>query len=427
MHVLFLTQIIPYPPDAGPKVKTWHVLRYLASRGHRITLASFVRPEEESYVNDLREVCQDVYTVPIHRSRIRDAGYWMRSNLTGRPFLIERDDIAGMRKMVKKILAEEEINILHADQLTMTQFALPRNDEKNSSQDYPELVFDAHNAVWTIVERMRDNAAWFLKPIAFLEKQRVKRYEGMVVKQFDHTLAVTEPDRVALNEAVNFFLDDHKKDAHSITVVPIAVDTKELQPVSRKPSSKNILTLGTLHYPPNADGIRWFAEQIFPLVLEREPEANLTIIGKNPPPDFFLLQEKHPQAIEVTGYVPDLIPYLERAALMVVAVRAGGGMRVRILEAFARGIPVVTTTVGLEGIEAQPGKDILVEDSPAEFAKAILNLMYDPELSTQLAKNGRQLAVEQYDWQVVLKKMDAIYHQENIQEFNEEIVNVQSA
>lgn len=411
MHVLFLTQIIPFPPDAGPKVKTWHVLRYLVSRGHRITLASFVRPEEEAYIKDVREVCQEVHTIPIHRSRIRDAGYWLRSHFTGRPFLIERDDMAGMRHLVEKIISEEEVDILHADQLTMAQFALPRNFEEVSSQKYPELVFDAHNAVWTIVERMRENAAWYLKPIAFLEEQRIKRYEGMVVNEYDHTLAVTKPDESALNKAVDFFIGDYKKNSRSITVVPIAVDTEELQPISRMPDTKNILTLGTLHYPPNADGIRWFAEKVFPLVLERKSEATLTIIGKNPPPDFYQLQEKYPGAIEVTGYVPDLTPYLERAALMVIAVRAGGGMRVRILEAFARGMPVVTTTVGLEGIDAQPGKDILVEDTPVEFAEAILNLMDDPELCSHLATNGRHLAVEEYDWQVVLKKMDEIYGQ----------------
>jgi glycosyltransferase involved in cell wall biosynthesis len=439
MHVLFLTQIIPYPPDAGPKVKTWQVLRYLASRGHRVTLASFVRPEEEPYVNDLREVCQDVYTVPIQRSRIRDAGYWIRSNFTGRPFLIERDDLVGMRRLIERILAEERIDLIHADQLTMTQFALPRHQEKRTptkqAQDgnnksnnlQPELLFDAHNAVWTIVERMRENAPWYLRPIGYLEEQRIKRYEGMVVSLYDHTLAVTEPDHLALKEAVEFFAGDHEKNKDSITVIPIAVDTEKLQPVSRKSDSKNIVTLGTLHYPPNADGIRWFAEEVFPLVHERDPDTTLTIIGKNPPPDFYQLQEKHPDSIEVTGYVQDLVPYLERAALMVIAVRAGGGMRVRILEAFARGMPVVTTTVGLEGIEAQPGKEILVEDSPREFAQAVLNLMNDPELGLLLAKNGRQLAVEQYDWQVVLQKMDTIYQRDSIQEYLGESVYAQTA
>jgi glycosyltransferase involved in cell wall biosynthesis len=127
------------------------------------------------------------------------------------------------------------------------------------------------------------------------------------------------------------------------------------------------MTMGTLHYPPNADGIRWFAKDVFPLVRQQVPQVTLTIVGKNPPPDFLHLQEQYPGVITVTGYVPDLTPFMEKAAIMVVAVRAGGGMRVRILEAFARGLPVVTTTVGLEGIEARPGEDVLVAIS-VDFA-----------------------------------------------------------
>jgi hypothetical protein len=327
MHILFLTQIIPYPPDAGPKVKTWHVLRYLASKGYRVTLASFVRPEEEEHVGALREVCQEVYTVPIHRSKVADVSYWIRSQFTGRPFLIERDDLAGMRALVKRILKKEPVDVIHADQLTMAQFALPTpvqnsgipNDKKNGSgvdyEKHPYLVFDAHNAVWTIVERMRQNAPWYLKPIAGLEGQRVKRYEGMVINKFDHTLAVTEPDRKALEEAVDLFTNGVGDFKYSITVVPIAVDTQKLQPVGRKPGSANIVTLGTLHYPPNADGIRWFAQVVFPLILKEKPDATLTILGKNPPADFYQLQNKYPQKVEVTGYVEDLTPYLEKLGM----------------------------------------------------------------------------------------------------------------
>lgn len=421
MHILFLTQIIPYPLDAGPKVKTWHVLRYLAGLGHRVTLASFIRPGEESSLPELRKVCQAVHTVPIQRSRVKDIGYWLRSSLSGRPFLIERDDVSEMRRLVERLLTVESVDVIHADQLTMTQFALPYAPGAGSqnsnggeakgltSQARPMLVFDAHNAVWTIVARMRENAPYLLKPLAELEARRIKRYEGMIVSQFQHTLAVAEPDRLALEEALNFYHSNSSHQEAHISVVPIAVDTAMLQPIRRQPGSTNILTLGTLHYPPNADGIRWFTNEVFPLIRQEQPGATLTIVGKNPPADFLRLQAQDPGTIDVTGYVPDLRPYFEEAALVVIAVRAGGGMRVRILEAFALGMPVVTTTVGLEGIHARPGEHVLVEDDPEKFAQATLNLMNDPALQAQLAVNGRQLAESHYDWQVVLGKMDPIY------------------
>jgi glycosyltransferase involved in cell wall biosynthesis len=416
MYILVLTQIIPYPPDAGPRVKTWHVLRHLASSGHQVTLASFVRPEEERYLADLRRVCSAVHTIPIHRSRVSDVGYWLRSNWTGRPFLIERDDLAPMRALVNRLVSNGDIDMIHADQLGMVQFAKPfcetdwGKNPLHGSVKRPVVVFDAHNAVWTIVERMRDNAFWLLKPVAALEARRVKRYEGQIVSEFDHTLAVTEPDHKALLEAVRFYNPASAElPTGKITVAPIAVDTQLLQPVQRKPGSMNIVTLGTLHYPPNADGIRWFANEVFPLIRRQLSAVTLTIIGKNPPADFLQLAEQNPQVIQVTGYVPDLLPYMEAAALMVVAVRAGGGMRVRILEAFARAMPVVTTTVGLEGIEAQPGEDVLVQDEPAAFAEATIKLLQDAEMQSTLAANGRRLAETRYDWQVILQKMDRIY------------------
>lgn len=406
MNILFLTQIVPFPPDAGPKVKTWHVIRALAGQGHSVTLVSFVRPEEVRHLPALQTICKTVHVVPIRRSRLADAFYMLRSYLTGRPFLIERDNLRPMQETVNRLVRENDFHFIHADQLTMVQFAL-RGAAVAGKQ--PRVIFDAHNAVWTIVERMKDNARWFLKPILSVEARRVKRYEGELLQMVAHVLAVTDIDRSLLEEALNFSKPKVNARIAPITVIPIAVDTQKLQPVRRKPGSRNIVTLGTLHYPPNADGIRWFFNEVFPLVRERLPDAALTIIGKNPPPDFIELAERNPGVIKVTGYVDDLRPYLEESALMVVPVRAGGGMRVRILEAFAYAMPVVTTTVGLEGIHGTPGHDVLVADTPAEFASRTVELLLDASLQDKLAANGRKLAAAKYDWQAVLSAMQPIY------------------
>lgn len=438
MRILFLTQIIPYPPDSGPKVKTWHVLRYLAEAGHQVHLASFIRPEEEGHVDALRQICSEVRTIPIRRSRVADAGYYLRSFMKGVPFLIERDDLAAMRRCIQQSTHTVDFDCIHTDQLSMTQFALPvprifsgdlyrlgrlKETLARENGHRPKLIFDAHNAVWTIVERMGQNLPWYLQPLVKAEAQRVKRYEGMLVQVFDHTLAVTEIDHQLLLQARQTYLNSllsgsglrgssESEIPNPIQVIPIAVDTQGLKPVSRKQGSLNILTLGTLHYPPNADGIRWFANKVFPLIISQEPEATLSIVGKNPPQDLRDLAKRSPDQFSVTGYVPDLLPYFEQSAVVVVPVRAGSGMRVRILEAFAQSMPVVTTTVGLEGIEANPGEDVLVADSPEEFAAAVVRILRDPLLQAKLATNGRHLAESRYDWKVVLRKMDQIYAKE---------------
>ena len=405
--ILFLTQIVPFPPDAGPKVKTYHVIRALAGQGHSVTLVSFVRPEEVRHIPALQEICEAVYSVPIHRSRIADVGYMIRSYLTGRPFLIERDDLRPMQEAVNRLVQEHDYQFIHADQLTMVQFAI--RGASAFPDKKPKVIFDAHNAVWTIVERMKEKARFFLKPILAVEAKRVKQYEGGLLRTVDHVLAVTEIDRNLLEEAKQFSQSTGNDHVSSMTVIPIAVDTQKLRTINRKVGSKNIVTLGTLHYPPNADGIRWFLNEVFPLVRKQIPDATLTIIGKNPPQDFIEQAEQNPGVIKVTGYVDDLVPYLEESALMVVPVRAGGGMRVRILEAFAYAMPVVTTTVGLEGIHGTPDHDVLVADTPADFANRTIELLQNPSLQEKLSTNGRVLATSKYDWQAVLSAMRPIY------------------
>ena len=407
MNILFLTQIVPFPPDAGPKVKTYHVLRALVNQGHSVTLVAFVRPEEEQHIPALEKICTAVYAVPIRRSRIADIGFMLRSYLTKRPFLIERDDLRPMQELVNKLVLEGNFHFIHADQLTMAQFAI--RGASAFTDKKPKVIFDAHNAVWTIVERMQEQARWFLKPVLSIETKRVKRYEGELLKTVDYVLAVTDVDKAGLEEALSFSNVRKEERVAPITVIPIAVDTQQLQPIKRTPSSMNIVTLGTLHYPPNADGIRWFLNDVFPLVQERVPAATLTIIGKNPPKDFLDAAAHSPKALKVTGYVPELAPYFEKSAVMVVPVRAGGGMRVRILEAFAYAMPVVTTTIGLEGINAEPGKDVLVADTETDFANYVSGLLENVSLQNNLSVNGRILAMTKYDWQVVLSAMMPIY------------------
>lgn len=409
MNILFLTQILPFPPDAGPKVKTWNVLRYLIENGHRVTLVSFVRKDEEKYVKDVQDLGVELHAVPMRRSKAKDGLFWIRSHFTGRPFLIERDDLPEMRHLIENLTSQRQFDLIHADQFNMAQFVPGKNAGLSGDKNF-KSIFDAHNATFSIMERMQKNVPWFLKPVLALEVRRLKRYEAALIRDFDHTLTVTPQDKALLVKAC---LDEQIGDVEDrISVVPIAVDTHLLQPVKTSPGSRKIITLGTLHYPPNADGIRWFIQQVFPLIMAKLDNVTLTVVGKNPPVDFFALQEQAGGSIEVTGFIKDLDPYLAASAIMVVPVRAGSGMRVRILEAFARGLPMVTTTIGLEGIQASVGEDILVEDDEKGFAEAVIRLLEDPSLQAHLAENGRHFVENFYDLRIVLRELSEIYHEE---------------
>jgi glycosyltransferase involved in cell wall biosynthesis len=163
--------------------------------------------------------------------------------------------------------------------------------------------------------------------------------------------------------------------------------------------------MGGLHWPPNSQGVIWFAQEVWPRVLARVPEAVFTVIGKNPPSLAGMAQ-----AVEVAGYVADPEPYLAETAAFVVPLHAGGGMRVKILEAWRWGLPVVSTTIGAEGIDYENGRDLLIADSPDAFAEAVVRLLCEWELAERIGQAGRRTVETHYDWRTVYRAWDAIYY-----------------
>ena len=392
MNVLLLTQVLPYPPDSGPKVKTWNVLKYLAQR-HAVTLVSFVRGDQSDDVRHLKQYCQAVYTVPMQRSATRDARYIARSFLTGQPFLMVRDNRAAMRRLVDRVAAVQRFDVAHADQLNMGQYA----------ERVPGAfkVLDAHNALWLLYKRLWETMSLGLRKLLLGRDWRLlKAYEGRLVREFDAVLAVSHEDKAALQEAAGRPVD--------IAVIPIAIDTDEVTVIEREAEPRHILHVGTMYWPPNIDGVLWFAHEVYPLIRQKRPDVCFDIVGARPPQEIAALNGDR-TGINVTGYVADLTPCLQRAALMVVPIRAGGGMRVKILNALAQGIPIVSTTLGCEGIAVTSGKDILIADAPSEFAAAVLNLLDDGNLANQIAARGRQTVIKKYDYRTVCRPLDDVY------------------
>ncbi len=392
MRILLLTQVVPNPPDSGPKIKTHNVLRYLARR-HEVHLVSFARSEaEEAQAKALGRYCSGVTTVRLVRSRGRDGVALLRSLATGRSFLVERDDLRAMRDVLRDLTRVTTFDAVHADQLTMAQFAI----------DLPIAlkVLDEHNAVWTIVKRAAGQEPIWRRPLAELEWRKLRAYEGRVCRAFDRVTVVSGDDRSALEEAAG--------SSFTSAVIPIAVDTAEQAFAPRGPDARDVVSVATMFYPPNVEGIHWFATEVFPAIRRGAPETQFYAVGSRPPAGIVQLATPT-NGIVVTGYVANLDPIFLRGAVVVVPLHSGSGMRVKILEAFARGIPVVSTTIGVEGIDARAGEHLLVADDAQGFADAVLRILRDPELAGRIALAGRRLVEERYDWRRALVGLDEIY------------------
>ena len=392
MNVLLLTQVLPFPPDSGPKVKTWNLIKWLARR-HDVTLASFVRGESERQLTPLRRYCRAVHAVPMRRGVLRDAGYLLASLVFAQPFLMRRDGRATMRRLVERLGRESRFDVVHADQLNMAQYAplVPG----------ASTVLDAHNALWVLYRRVAETAPRGARRWLFeREWRRLRAYEGQVGRSVDAVLAVSAEDRDALRDAMGT--------AAEITVLPIAIDTDEIAPLRRRPDADRIVHIGTMYWPPNIDAVRWFADAVYPRIRAARPSVGFDVIGAHPPAAIRALARPG-SGIDVAGYVDDPTPYLERAAAIVVPVRAGSGMRVKILTALAQGLPVVSTTLGCEGIAVQPGVHLLVADDPVAFAAATLRLLGDRTEADQLGAAGRRLVVARYDYRQVYPLLERVY------------------
>lgn len=393
MRVLLLTQVLPYPPDSGPKVKTYYVLKYLAQK-HEVTLASFVRDTDKpEHVRHLETLCERVVTVPITRSPLRDLGFLGKSLLTSQPWMMLRDERPEMRAALRDLAATTHFDVVHADQLNMGQYALLFSDSRK--------VLDLHNALWVLYKRLSETMPP-TKPMKYLlmrDWRLLKHYEGVLCRAFEAVTAVTEEDRQALIEA------GARQD---MPVIPIAIDTDEQAFIQRQPRGPHIIHIGTMYWPPNIEGITWFLDHIYPLVKQRVPDVRCTLIGARPPDSIKARAESDP-SLTVTGYVDDTLPYIQDASMMVVPLKAGGGMRVKILNALSQGIPMVSTTVGCEGIAVKDGEDILVADEPTAFAEATARLLMDAALNRQITNNGRRTAEQQYDYRQACLPLDAIY------------------
>ncbi len=395
MRILFLSQLLPLPLDAGPKVRSFYVLRYLAEAGHDVTLLSFRRPgDKDSNVEALRNYCGRVETVPIHRSRVLDAYYAAKSVIANDSFLMVRDQAPAMFQRCQDLDRELHFDAVHADQLWMAPYAL-------RATGAGRRVLDQHNAVYKAVQRMKDGSANpFVRTLLGSEAGKLQRLETETIGKFDNVAWVTEEDRQSFAP----------RSATSLTrecVIPIATDPSARQP-ARREGPFRVTFLGGMHWPPNAEGIRWFAKEVWPKVVRRAGSAVLTVVGKGAPAELELMQRAG--RADVQGYVEDLDAVLDETAVFVVPLLSGAGMRVKILDAWSAALPVVSTTVGAEGMLYRDGENLLLGDTAEAFADAIVRLLEDPALAKRLGDGGRSTVEQSYDWRKLYQAWDAIYN-----------------
>lgn len=391
MKILFLTQVFPLPPDSGGKIYTLHEIRALA-REHEVSLLTYVRPgDDEKYIKELEKICCRVKTVKMVRNKFSNIYDAAKALITNKSFIIQRDYRHEMQKVFDEEVRNFAPDVVHIDHLQMAQFADMKAGYKT--------ILSNQNVEAMIVKRIAEAADNFSpkRIYGYIEWKKLFKYELDTCKNCDVVITVSDEDTKIFKK--------HLPDSN-INTIPIPVDMEYFKPVAAFPGKDNILSLGTMHWPPNVDAMHYFCESIFPIILKKRPNAKLIIAGQKPVSSIRALACDN---IDVTGYVADAREISAESDVFIVPLRSGSGMRVKILNAFAMGLAVVSTTIGAEGIGCKHGEHIIIADTPQEFADAVCHLLENPQKAKEIGKNAYKFVCDNYSSEIIEKKLLSLY------------------
>lgn len=389
--LLLLVHRLPYPPNKGDKIRSWHLLRHLAAR-YRVHLATFVDdPDDWRHVDHVRKLCASSHFAPLNPrlARLRSLG----ALLSSRPMSLDYYRDRGTRHWVRQTLAARRIERIVVFSSPMAQY-VQRHDGARRIVD----LCDVDSEKWRQYAQQRP---WPANMMYGLEARRLLAYERKVAAASDAALFVSEPEAQLFATLAPESAARIGWYGNGVDTAYFAPDDVHVDPYS--PGEQAIVFCGAMDYWPNVDAVQWFARDVLPAVLAREPHARFVIVGARPSPEVQALATL--PGVTVTGTVPDVRPYVAHAALSVAPLRVARGIQNKVLEAMSMAKTVVLTPQALEGIEATPGRDVVVAHDAPSFVTAVCARLAAPGIHGAAA---RRLVERAYGWDARLAALDAL-------------------
>lgn len=387
MRILFLTQRVPYPPNRGDKIPNFHYIRHLAKE-HEIVVACLADGEQDlENVSGLMPFVESVEAVSLSRTRSRIRAL-AALTMSTRPLTVAYFDEPELRRRVRQRLNAWEFDLAIVCSSGMASYVL--------GADIPRIIqfTDLDSQKW---KQYAANSRLPKNWIYEIEARRLLNYERRIAREFDYSLFCSARETSDFMELVP---------GSPVRCIRNGVDIEYFQPsdVGKVPDS--LVFTGVMNYRPNVEGADWFCRQVFPLIRQQRPNATFTICGAHPTKKVRSLAQL--PGVSVTGAVPDVRPYLARAAVAVVPMQLARGIQNKILEAMAMGLPVVTTTIAGAGIDAQHGTEIIVADTPSDFATATTRLLRSSKRRRQIGAAALAAISSRYRWEQSLAKLDDV-------------------
>jgi polysaccharide biosynthesis protein PslH len=386
MRILVVTSDLPFPPIWGAATRNYQFLKWIAAR-HSVSLVSYEASGGADGIASLKEIGISVHTV--HRAAATSKRLsQLRSVISSRSHLGGIQHHPAMQGEIDRLLARARFDAVLVEGSLLTRF--------DFGVDVP-MVLDEHNVEYEVLKRTyRTERSPLRKCFGMLEYHKFRREEVAAWRRASWVVFTSERERQMMHS-----------DGVSTrsTVVFNGVDLDYLEPSPGAPDANAIVFTGRIDYRPNTDAVLYFVREVLQLVHRERPEVVLTVVGGDVPR---VVERLAGPRVHVTGRVPDVRPYWRRAAVAIAPIRFGGGTRLKVVEAMAMARPVVSTSLGCEGIDAVSGEHLLVADSPREFADAILRLLEDPGLAEALGRRGRALVEAEYAWHSLAGRLEDV-------------------
>jgi sugar transferase (PEP-CTERM/EpsH1 system associated) len=387
MRVFYLAQRVPYPPDRGDKIRSFHEVSHLARKHevHVYCLADGL--EDVANVEGIRQRVASVTAVP--RRDLQSKARALLALLGGKPFSIGYFDVASLHALIEVERRRLEPDVALVYSSGMAQYVEP-------FRDLPRIMefVDLDSLKW---RQYADRNAPPLNWLYATEARRLLDYERRIAHSFDHSIVSTGRER-----------DDFVRliPGAAVSCVGNGVDVEYFAASERPKQTGNLVFTGVMDYAPNVDAVIWFCERVLPKIRERAPTATFTICGSRPTAAVQALSAL--PGVTVTGRVADVRPYLAAAEVAVVPIRMARGIQNKVLEAMAMALPCVSATAARSGIEVTDDSGLYVADDPDEFAARVLALLADSELRARAGRAARAAVERHYSWQRQLAALDAI-------------------
>ncbi len=390
MRILFLQKRLLFPADTGGKIRTLNVLKYLA-RWHDVTYLSNLLEVERPYLSDMQALglrTESVHWSESSRQSLSFLGFALKNLLCSKyPLNVDKDFDKRIADRARSIVDSQAVDLVICDFVQMA---------RNAMELATASVLFQHNVEAEIFARQSDSASWPISAYLSLQARRMANFESQAGRCFTRVIAVSQRDRDIFES--RYHLDN-------VRTIDTAVDLEYFANRSCTQSPR-IVFIGSMDWPPNQQGVLHFGRNIFPRIRGQRPDIQFWIVGRNPPATIRALSAL--EGIVVTGTVADTRPILHEAMVSVVPLYAGGGTRLKIFESMASGIPVVSTTLGAEGLPVLSGEHLLIADADDQFAKAVLQCLDDVAGANAMAQRGLQWVKSRFGAEAVARQFEAI-------------------